>query len=43
MNTLNGVVGIGTESIDSTLMAYNNTCADMRSEARDAFIRIEYL
>jgi len=27
MNTLNGVVGIGTESIDSTLMAYNNTCA----------------
>jgi tetratricopeptide (TPR) repeat protein len=27
------------ESIDSTLIAYNNSCAEMRSEARDAYIR----
>ena len=27
------------ESIDSTLAAYNNSCAEMRSEARDAYIR----
>ena len=26
------------ESIDSTLTAYNNSCAEMRSEARDAYI-----
>jgi hypothetical protein len=25
--------------MDSTLTAYNNACAEMRSEARDAFIR----
>jgi TPR repeat protein len=31
---------ISRESIDSTLTAYNNSCAKMRSEARDAFIRI---
>jgi TPR repeat protein len=30
---------ISRESIDSTLEAYNNCCAEMRSEARDAFIR----
>jgi hypothetical protein len=29
---------VSTESIDSTLTAYNNSCADIRSEARDAFI-----
>jgi hypothetical protein len=29
------------ESIDSTLKAYNNSCAEMRSEARDAFIRFQ--
>jgi TPR repeat protein len=29
---------VSTESIDSTLTAYNNSCADMRSEARDARI-----
>ena len=26
------------ESIDSTLTAYNNSCKEMRSEARDAWI-----
>ena len=29
------------ESIDSTLIAYNNSCAEMRSEARDAYIQTE--
>jgi TPR repeat protein len=29
------------ESIDSTLSAYNNSCAEMRSEARDAYIQTE--
>jgi TPR repeat protein len=31
---------VSKESIDSTLAAYNNSCADMRSEARDACIQI---
>jgi TPR repeat protein len=31
---------ISKESINSTLTAYNNSCAEMRSEARDAFIRV---
>jgi hypothetical protein len=30
---------ISRESIDSTLAAYNDSCAEMRSEARDACIR----
>jgi hypothetical protein len=30
---------ISGESIDSILIAYNNSCAEMRSEARDAYIR----
>jgi TPR repeat protein len=30
---------VSRESIDSILAAYNNCCAEMRSEARDAFIR----
>jgi hypothetical protein len=30
---------LGKESIDSTLEAYNNSCVEMRSEARDAYIR----
>jgi TPR repeat protein len=30
---------VSRESIDSTLTAYNSSCADMRSEARDAYIR----
>jgi hypothetical protein len=31
--------GIGSRDvIDSTLTAYNNSCAEMRSEARDAYI-----
>ena len=34
---------ISGESIDSILIAYNNSCAEMRSEARDAYIRISKL
>jgi hypothetical protein len=30
---------VSRESIDSILTAYNNSCAEMRSEARDAYIR----
>jgi TPR repeat protein len=30
---------VSRESIDSTLTAYNSSCAEMRSEARDARIR----
>jgi TPR repeat protein len=30
---------VSRESIDSTLAAYNNSCAEVRSEARDAYIR----
>jgi enhanced entry protein LpnE len=30
---------ISRESIDSTLTAYNNSCAEMRSEARDTCIQ----
>ena len=30
---------ISRESIDSTLAAYNSSCAEMRSEARDDYIR----
>ena len=30
---------ISRESIDSTLAAYNDSCAEMRSEARDSIIR----
>jgi TPR repeat protein len=32
---------ISRHEIDSTLTAYNNSCAEMRSEARDNFIRSE--
>ena len=31
---------VSRDSIDLTLTAYNNSCAAMRSEARDAFIRM---
>ena len=31
-------IGIDRESLDSTLTAYNTSCGEMRSEARDAFI-----
>jgi hypothetical protein len=31
---------VSGETIDSTLTAYNNSCAEMRSEARDAHIHI---
>jgi TPR repeat protein len=30
---------VSRESIDSTLVAYNASCAEMRSEARDAYLR----
>jgi TPR repeat protein len=30
---------VSRESIDSTLIAYNNSCAGMRSQARDAYIK----
>jgi TPR repeat protein len=33
---------VSRESIDSTLIAYNNSCAEMRSEARDAYLRRFY-
>jgi TPR repeat protein len=32
---------VSRESIDSTLIAYNNSCAEMKSEARDACIQFE--
>ena len=32
-------VVVSRESIDSTVAAYHNSCAEMRSEARDAYIR----
>jgi TPR repeat protein len=32
---------VSRESIDSTLTAYNNSCAEMRSKARDAAIQFE--
>jgi tetratricopeptide (TPR) repeat protein len=32
---------VSRESIDSTLTAYNNSCAEMRSEARDTTIQIK--
>jgi hypothetical protein len=28
---------VGTDAIDATLTAYNTSCGEMRSEARDAF------
>ena len=30
---------VSRESIDSTLVAYNDSCAEMRSKARDAYLR----
>jgi TPR repeat protein len=32
---------VSRESIDSTLIAYNNSCVEVRSEARDAWIQFE--
>jgi TPR repeat protein len=32
---------VSKELIDSTLAAYNNSCAEMRSEARDAYLRFK--
>jgi TPR repeat protein len=45
MNNLRGNFEMGHVSRDaviSTLASYNNSCAEMRSEARDAWIRSEY-
>ena len=33
---------VSREAMDSTLLAYNNSCVEMRSEARDAAIRVKY-
>jgi hypothetical protein len=30
---------VSRDAIDSTLIAYNNSCAEMRSDGRDAAIR----
>jgi hypothetical protein len=30
---------VSRDAIDSVLTAYNNACAEMRSEARDAYIQ----
>jgi TPR repeat protein len=44
-NAMHGMITLFTqgavskESIDSTLAAYNNSCVEMRSEARDAYLR----
>jgi TPR repeat protein len=40
-NLITGFEGgfVTRESIDSTLIAYNNSCVEMRSEARDARIK----
>jgi len=32
---------VSGESIDSTLAAYNSSCAEMRSEARDTYIKFK--
>jgi hypothetical protein len=39
LNTLFEDGAVRRESIDSTLKEYNISCAEMRSEARDAYIR----
>ena len=31
---------VSRDAINSTLTAYNNSCAEVRSEARDSYIRI---
>jgi TPR repeat protein len=40
LRTFVGQVAISRESINSTLAAYNNACAEMRSEARDTISAI---
>ena len=43
MNAMRGLFELGhvrRESIDSTLTAYNNSCAEMRSKARDDYIQM---
>jgi len=41
LRTLFDQGAVSRESIDSTLAAYNNSCAEMRSDARDAYIQFE--
>jgi hypothetical protein len=44
MHSLIKVIEVGRVSrdeINSTLTAYNTSCAEMRSEARDAHIQLE--
>ena len=40
MHNLLGAGVFGRATIDSTLAAYNNSCVEMRSEARDAALRL---
>ena len=37
-----GKGAVSRESLDSTLSAYNNSCVEMRSKARDMYIRRFY-
>jgi hypothetical protein len=45
-NAMNAIIAalrqgmVSRDEIDSTLTVYNNSCAEMRSEARDKFIRM---
>jgi hypothetical protein len=45
-NSMNAIIAasrqgmVSRDEIDSTLTAYNNSCAEMRSDARDNFIRM---
>ena len=39
MHNLKGYTGFSRDEIDPILTAYNNSCAEMRSEARDAYMR----
>jgi hypothetical protein len=43
MNTMRRLFELGhvrRESIDTTLTAYNNSCVEMRSKARDDYIQM---
>ena len=41
MRTVFVVGRVSRESINSTLAAYNTSCAEMRSEARDAYMHVD--
>ena len=38
-DAMHSLLWFSRNAINSTLTAYNNSCAEMRSEARDAYIR----